>query len=75
LVADHHQLGCFEKIVGRENLNIALSRCGKFLATNEPLAGSYLPKETEAYHQAVPTQSFRVRERKNYKTFEKESRG
>jgi 4-amino-4-deoxy-L-arabinose transferase-like glycosyltransferase len=38
LVADHHQLSRFEKLVGRADLYVVAKRGGKLVLTNQPLA-------------------------------------
>jgi 4-amino-4-deoxy-L-arabinose transferase-like glycosyltransferase len=43
LVAASSTLARFEKLVGREHLNVVLTSGGKMLLTNEPLAGTVLP--------------------------------
>jgi len=47
LVADGLTLPRFEKLVGREHLNLVLASGGKMLLTNEPFAGTMLPPVAE----------------------------
>ncbi len=46
LVANGSQLSRFERLVGREKLNLIAQSGGKFLATNLPLPNSNLPEES-----------------------------
>jgi hypothetical protein len=50
LCASRSQLGRLENLVGRDKLNVVTESGGKFLVTNQPLAGSKLPAVAALVH-------------------------